>query len=260
MFQVTVLASGSKGNAFLIRTEQAKVILDNGLSGKKLFAAMEKNNLQKDKICAVVVSHEHSDHIGGVGVLCRKLKIPLYITKHTHFVAKHKIKNIDKTVNFSSGKTFVIGDLEFSPFQSSHDAVDSHNFVITQLGNDLQKLGIVTDLGYVTKLHNLKLKNVTTLLLESNHDPQMLMNGPYTWQLKQRVKGRTGHLSNEQAVGLVTQVISDKMKNLVLVHLSEINNTPELARNLMQSYLRSINSEVVLSIANQYEPTAIFDV
>ena len=260
MFQVSSLASGSKGNAFVVRTNKTKILVDIGLSGKKLFSLMETINLSKEKLKAVIVSHEHSDHVSGAGVVCRKLKIPLYISKHTHFASKKKIQKVDEIIYFNTGEKFIVDDIEILPFQSSHDAVDSHNFIVQQDNNYKQKLGIITDLGYVTKLHQLRLKNVSTILLESNHDPEMLRDGPYPWKLKQRVQGRTGHLSNEQAVGLVTSIISPDLKNLILVHLSETNNKPEIAFATMNNYLNSINSDVNVIVASQYEPTEMIDI
>ncbi|MEA1973245.1 MAG: MBL fold metallo-hydrolase [Candidatus Cloacimonadota bacterium] len=260
MFQVAVLASGSKGNAFLVRTNKTKILVDVGLSGKKLFGLMDKLDLSKDKISAIIISHEHSDHVKGAGVVCRKLKIPLYISKHTYFASKKKINKVDEIHYFNTSEKFIIDDLEILPFQSSHDAVDSHNFILQQENNHEQKLGIITDLGYATKLHNLRLKNVTTILLESNHDPKLLLDGPYPWELKQRVKGRNGHLSNEQAVGLITNIMSPVLKNIILVHLSETNNKPNIAYSTMKNYLDSLKSTIFVCVSSQYEPTKIFDV
>ena len=260
MFKVSALASGSKGNAFLIKTAKTKILLDAGLSGKSIFNLMNIIDLEKENLKAIIVSHEHSDHTKGAGIVCRKLKIPLYITQSTYFASKKTIKVVEEMHHFSSDTKIVIDDLIISPFQSSHDAVDSHNFVIEQADNSEQKLAIVTDLGYVHKLYKLKLRDVTTILLESNHDPEMLRDGPYPWSLKQRVKGRAGHLSNEQAVGLVVEIISPKLKNLVLVHLSETNNDPDIAYSTMKNYLDSINSEVNVIVSNPHNPTKLIDV
>jgi len=151
----------------------------------------------------------------------------------------------------------MIGDILIHPFRSSHDAADSCNF---RLEHDHRSLGIVMDLGYYTKLTVSTLQSINTLILESNHDIQMLMDGPYEPNLKQRIKSEHGHLSNEQAVGLLTQVIHPGLKNLVLAHLSEINNHPELAHKVMNDYLQSIRSDICLIMADQYNHTRLVDI
>ncbi len=259
MFQTTVLASGSKGNAILIRTDQTKLLLDAGLSAKRLFGFIEQLRMTPGNIKGIILSHEHSDHSNGVGVLCRKLKIPLYATRPTFDACSHKVGNIPAGVHFiEPGSSIWIDDLEVHPFSSSHDAVDSCNFTFTN--REGRKLAVVTDAGYPTKLMIEKIKNASSLILESNHDVQMLLDGPYPWQLKQRVRSRQGHLSNEQAVGVLNQVLHAELKNLILAHLSETNNTPEIARKTMEDYLNEIRHPVKLFVALQDQPTELIEV
>jgi len=261
MFKTAVLASGSKGNCFLVKTQSTKIIFDAGLSAKKIFEAMSKIDLEKDKIDAIVVSHEHSDHVKGAGIICRKLKIPLFISESTFQASRHKLgKMPSPPVFFENGASFDIGDLIVTPFSSSHDVIDGSNFVI-QKNNDLErKLAIVTDLGYPSRLTIQKLQDVTTIILESNHDETMLLEGPYPWELKQRVKSREGHLSNSQAVGLTSKIIHSGLKNIILAHLSEQNNTPELAYKVMNEFLKNINFNLNLIVSDQYQPTQLIDV
>lgn len=261
MFKTAVLASGSKGNCFLVKTDSTKILVDVGLSAKKIVSLIQSLYLSHTKINALIISHEHNDHISGAGVLARKLKIPIYITENVYISAQKTLGKIPGgVIYFKNGTPFEIGDLQIQPFDSSHDVVESSNFVITQTNNPDKKLGIITDLGYPTRLTIQKLKGVTTLILESNHDLKMLMNGPYPWELKQRIKSREGHLSNEQAVGLVSQIIHPNLKNIILAHLSEKNNTPTLAYNTMKDFLDSINFKLNLIVASQNKTTELIDI
>ncbi|MDA3813780.1 MAG: MBL fold metallo-hydrolase [Candidatus Cloacimonetes bacterium] len=261
MFQTSVLASGSKGNSILIRTESTKILLDAGLSGKKITNFIHNIKLDENKLDGVVVSHEHSDHIRGAGIICRKLNIPLYITKDTYNACKERLGNLPIGVfHFDNGSSFVIGDIEIRAFQSSHDVADGSNFTLIKAGDDTRKLAIATDLGFSSKLMITQLKNSTSIILESNHDVKMLINGSYPPYLKQRIKSKQGHLSNEQAVGVVSQVVHPGLKNLILAHLSEENNLPIKAEKLMRDYLHSINHDLELVVASQYESTKLIDV
>lgn len=261
MLRTSVLLSGSKGNSSLIFTEDTYILLDAGLSGKKIFTALQEINIDPAMLSGIVISHEHSDHVNGAGVLSRKLNIPIYFTQPTFTSCQHRLGKLNQSpIYFSVGDNFSIGDIKITSFSSSHDAVDSSNFLFEQLGNTAQKLAIATDLGFATKLLIEKIKEVTTLVLESNHDEIALLNGPYSWDLKQRVKSTRGHLSNKQAVAVVSQIIHNKLGNLILAHLSEKNNTPDLAFKEMSNYLTEIKSEVKVFVAEQHKPTPIINV
>ncbi|MBN2460405.1 MAG: MBL fold metallo-hydrolase [Candidatus Cloacimonetes bacterium] len=261
MFQTSILASGSKGNSIFVRTSATAVLLDAGLAGTAIFSALEKINVCPSGIGALLISHEHIDHIRGAGVISRKLHIPVYMTATTYFCSRARLGNLKNgIVHFEPGRSFSIGDLEITPFSSSHDVADACNFVFQKKDDQSRKLAVATDLGFGTKLLLDKIKNSTTIILESNHDLQMLLAGPYPWYLKQRIKGNQGHLSNEQAIGVISQVIHPGIRNLLLAHLSEVNNTPQLARTSMASFLNNIRHELNLVISSQYEPTALIDV
>jgi phosphoribosyl 1,2-cyclic phosphodiesterase len=261
MFQTTVIASGSKGNCVLIRTERTAILLDAGISAKRIFASLDALGIDKACLAGVILSHEHSDHCRSVGAISRMLKIPLYLTADTHMQASFKLGKLqDRSRFFKVGHTFEIEDIIIHPFQSSHDAIDSCNFTFVKKGLPETKLGVATDLGYPSKLSLMHLKDSTTLVLESNHDERMLMDGPYEWFLKQRIKSSQGHLSNDQAVGLISQILHPGLKNLILAHLSEINNTPEKAEVTMRNFLQEVRSEVRLLIAEQDRHTPLLDV
>ncbi|MFC1898430.1 MBL fold metallo-hydrolase [Candidatus Cloacimonadota bacterium] len=261
MFQTSVLASGSKGNSIFIRTETTNVLLDAGLSGKKIVEQLESIKVDSQKLDAVLISHEHSDHIRGVGIICRRFNLPLYVTHLTYSVCCHRIGKLTNDVKyFETGKEFSIGDIIIKAFPSSHDVIDGSNFIIQKKGDKTRKLAIATDLGYGSNLMHFNFKESTTIILESNHDVQMLLNGPYPPHLKQRIKSRQGHLSNEQAVGVITQVLHPGLKNLILAHLSEKNNLPKIAHKLMSDFLKEVNYKLNLLVSSQYEATSLIDV
>lgn len=258
MFQISVLASGSKGNSMLVRSRDTALILDAGISLKRIRLALDELQVSPNTIKAVIISHEHSDHTRSAGALSRSFKIPLFISADTYAYCAHRLGKVhERLVYFESGVEFMVGDILVQPFQSSHDAIDSCNFVFI---HNERKLGVATDLGNFSKLTLLKLSLANTLVLESNHDMQMLMEGPYEWNLKMRVKSEHGHLSNDQAVGLLSQVMHHGLQNIILAHLSEINNHPDLAFRVMNDYLQSIRSDIHLMVANQYCQTPLVDV
>jgi phosphoribosyl 1,2-cyclic phosphodiesterase len=174
---------------------------------------------------------------------------------------KHRLGNLYDRLEFiQAGESFTIRDLVIHPFSSPHDAIDSCNFTLMQEDQPDLKLAIATDVGYQSRLLTMHLSNCSTLILESNHDRKMLLEGPYDWNLKQRIMGNHGHLSNLDAVGVISQVIHSGLKNLILAHLSEVNNLPDLAEQTMQEFLQSIHSDTRLLIAQQYTHTGFIDI
>ena len=262
MFQVSVLFSGSKGNSILVKTEGCVVLFDVGVSGKKLFHQLENLGISPSDISAIVVSHEHFDHICGVGVALRKLKIPLFITKKTFSIAKRVLGKLPIIPTFfDNGDSFDVGDLTISSFASSHDAVDPSCFTITQKEAKRQKLAIVTDIGYISRLLIQRLHGTTSIVLEANHDEQMLFDGTYPWELKRRIKGRLGHLSNDEASGLIQAISADSnLKNIILAHISQENNQIKKARASLTTLLASIRLSANLVFANQNRATKLIEV
>ena len=227
---ICMLASGSKGNAIYVASGQTAVLIDAGLSGIQIERRMQQQGLCPENLDALVVSHEHNDHVTGVGVLARRYNLPVYINDGTREAAARHLGRIDAFCPFSCGTRFAVNDLVFRPFSISHDAAEPAGFTVE---NKAGKIGIATDLGMATAIVRHHLQGCDLLVLEANHDVPMLEQGPYPWPTKQRVKGRTGHLSNEAARDLLMEVIHDRLKNVILAHISQTNNTPEKALSVV---------------------------
>lgn len=337
MVRFTVLASGSKGNSTVVTGGRTRILVDAGLSCRELFRRMKLASEDPATLDAIVVTHEHQDHINGLAVIARKLGIPVYFTEATHrawmrwltprrqmsyaqwleqcrrqaaerqaeaqtaaeegeqdeqeAVADAQIqaeaqpctqpdsppdapsaKNgsakdeparnnpakddptwLPSVEYFQAGQPFVIGDLDVSPFTIPHDAADPVGFVFTAEG---VRMAFATDLGYVTPNVKAQLKGVDLLLLESNHDLEMLRDGPYPWSVKQRVLSRVGHLSNEAASEFLATGYDGQAAYVILAHLSESNNLPELARVAAERALEGKASLLAnrLLVAAQHEP------
>ncbi len=243
---VCVLASGSKGNAIYVSDGRAAILVDAGLSGREIERRLQYRGLRAEDLKALVLSHEHADHVQGVGVLSRRYRLPVYITRKTA-AAAYRLGNLSETVHFECGVTFRIDGLDIHPFSLSHDARDPAGFTIRSNG---LKLGIVTDLGVVTSMVREHLKGCHALILEANHDDAMLLNGPYPWPLKQRIRSRTGHLSNTESSTLLGDILHDRLQHVILAHLSEINNTPEEALRSVAPSL--VGSRTQLHVARQH--------
>ena len=224
--EIVALASGSKGNSLFIKSGDTAVLLDVGLSAKEIERRMAQVELSPERLSGIVVSHEHTDHIRGVGPLARRYNLPVYITERTLQAAEKAVGVLPKIACIDTDTPFEIGALWFSPFMISHDAVEPLGFSFT---DGKVKVGVATDLGVVTHLVRENMRGAHVAVVESNHDPDMLIEGPYSWELKQRIKGRRGHLSNPTAAEFVQSIFHSDLERVVLAHLSEINNTPQTA-------------------------------
>ena len=248
-----ILASGSKGNAIYVSDGATSLLIDAGLSGVEIERRMRSRGLDPTTLDAILVTHEHADHVRGVGVLSRRYGLPVYISPGTDGAASGRMGKIRDVRHFECGRSFAVDDLTVHPFSTSHDASDSAGFTVTRNG---VKIGIATDLGIPTSVVRTHLKNCSLLVLESNHDPKMLMEGPYPWHLKQRVRGRTGHLANEASRDLLGELRHDRLAHVVLAHLSEENNTPETALRAVGPALGQ--GRIRLSVAAQNACGEIF--
>ncbi len=248
---VCVLASGSKGNAIYVSDGRTSILLDAGLSGVDIERRLKAAGLSPEKLDAVLVSHEHADHVRGVGILSRRYKLPVYISKETEKAAEPIVGKTAQTVSFECGDLFKIKTLAVRPFSISHDAADPSGFTFSS-GN--LKIGVATDLGIATSMVKNHLKDCDALVLEANHDPAMLIEGPYPWPLKQRVRGRTGHLSNADAQILLKELLHDKLVQVILAHLSETNNTPEKALSEVGLALEYARTKLVAARQDQCCP------
>ncbi len=225
-----VLASGSRGNSIYMSSGETAVLFDAGLSGVEIERRMKHQGLDPRSLDAIVVSHEHGDHIRSVGVLARRFGLPVHIASETLNAAGAAIGSLQITRLFECGMPFQINDLEIHPFAVSHDAASPAGFTIR---TSRAKIAIATDMGIATGMVRQHLKDCTHLVLEANHDPVMLERGPYPWPTKQRIKGRTGHLSNEAAKELLMDIIHQELKHVILAHISETNNTPDRALSVV---------------------------
>ncbi|MBU0986621.1 MAG: MBL fold metallo-hydrolase [Proteobacteria bacterium] len=247
-----VLASGSKGNAIYVSDGSTSILVDAGLSGIEIERRMKSKGLYPENLDAVLVSHEHGDHIQGVGVLSRRFNLPVYMTPKTKTAAAAQLGNIHDFKKFECGAAFKIENLTIHPFSISHDADDPAGFTISLDGT---KIGIATDLGIATTVVKEHLKGCALLILEANHDETMLVNGPYPWPLKQRIQSRTGHLSNAASKNLLGAVLHDRLEYVMLAHLSETNNTPQKAISEVGRALT--RNRTKLAVALQDESSAL---
>lgn len=235
--RVCLLASGSKGNAILVDAGGSKILVDAGLSASEILRRLASIGIEATELDAVLISHEHTDHTRGAGTLARKLKIPLLLSYPTCREIHASLKKVE-VVEFESGYPFSFKGLLIDPFPITHDACDPVGFL---LECDDGKVGIATDLGIATRLVKDKLKECRVLVLESNHDEEMLLNGPYPWHLKQRIKSRHGHLSNTESAELLDEIIHPGLEGIFLAHLSEVNNDPEIAHCVTATLLEGQN-------------------
>lgn len=227
--QFSVLASGSTGNAFYIETEHHRLLVDAGLSGKQLEQLFAQIDRDLRELTAILVTHEHSDHIKGLGVIARKYQLPIYANEKTWKAMEGLIGDIptEQKFIFSLGTVRSFGDLEVESFGVSHDAAEPMFFVFHHEG---KKLALITDTGYVSDRMKGIIKNADVFIFESNHDVEMLRMGRYPWNVKRRILSDVGHVSNEEAGLALADVIGDRTKRIYLAHLSQDNNIKELAR------------------------------
>jgi len=255
--KLSLLASGSKGNAVYLESGDTRLLIDAGLSAVELSRRLEMIGVEPSTLHAILISHDHSDHTRGAGILARKLKIPMLASQPTRKAAAAVLKKCD-FVEFESGSSFSYRDLMIDPFPITHDAADPVGFVIDSREG---RIGFATDLGIVTRLVTEKLKNCRLLVIEANHDEEMLMNGPYPWHLKQRIKSRHGHISNTESMQLLEDILHDRLAGVFLAHLSETNNDPQLPQAAAVRLLGSQNCcSPALFIGNQYAPSGMLQI
>lgn len=226
------LGSGSKGNSLLIQSGDTCVMIDNGFSVRESEKRLTAHGVNPADIHAVLVTHEHSDHINGVGAFARKYDITVYATRGT--LSSGRLGELPSSQVLNCHKAFAIGDLEISPFPVPHDASEPCQFVV---GDGDRRLGILTDTGSSTPHIEETLSGLDALLLECNHDLQMLENGDYPYNVKVRVAGDYGHLNNQQAAQLLMRIDTSGLQHIIAAHISEKHNTPELAQRTLSEAL-----------------------
>lgn len=221
-----LLGSGSRGNATLVVKGKTALLIDCGFSARELEARLARHHVSAAELSAIVVTHEHNDHIGGVGAVARKYGLPVWLSHGSFRAAQRRLGELPMCHILNCHEPFAIGELELAPFPVPHDAREPCQFVI---GDGDRRLGILTDTGRTTQHIEACLDGCDALVLECNHDPKMLAEGPYPPTLQARVGGALGHLSNAQSAELLGRLKVDKLQHLVAAHISEKNNLPELA-------------------------------
>lgn len=237
------IASGSSGNCTYIGTDYTKILIDAGISGKKIEEGLAELKLTGDEIDALFITHEHVDHIKGAGILSRRFDIPIFATAETWTAMEGSLGKIapsNKRIIYAD-EVCAVNDICVKPFAIPHDAAEPVGYTIH---NGEKKITLATDIGHVTDTIRENIEDSDLLLLESNHDIDMLRKGSYPWHLKQRILGEKGHLSNVAAGDLLAEVMTGKMKYVFLGHLSEENNNPHLAYETVEEILRKKQIEV----------------
>ncbi|MCB0263330.1 MAG: MBL fold metallo-hydrolase [Calditrichaeota bacterium] len=230
-----ILASGSRGNSIFLEANDTRFLIDVGLSAKQIELRLKSRGVEPSSIDAIVLTHAHRDHVHGVGTFAQRHKVPVI----GHPDTLDSITNLLKIGQEVLPKVdaFEFGGVRFKPFRVPHDCDPTHGYLIETA---TKTFGICTDLGYVTGTVQEHICRANILLLESNHDPEMLNNGKYPWDLKQRIAGRFGHLSNQNAGELLYDIFGTQLDHIILGHLSDENNTPELA---LKTVLRHVGDQ-----------------
>ena len=250
--KIKTIASGSKGNCSIVLCDETNLIIDMGISYLTLKRSLEENSLSFDQFTGVLITHNHNDHINGLASLIKKTTLPLFIPQEMYdgikeIVPKDRCEFIDDE--------FKINDVNIELIHTPHDAPCSLGFIITQ---NNKSLVYITDTGYINRKHLNKMINKELYLIDSNHDEIMLMDGPYPRFLKERVISDKGHLSNTTTSKYLQKLVGDRTKHIILAHISEKNNTEELAYECTQNALN--NPQIEVLIAKQYEESPMIEV
>ncbi|SIQ43802.1 MBL fold metallo-hydrolase [Halanaerobium kushneri] len=257
--ETAVLSSGSKGNSTYIRAGKYSVLIDAGLSGKGLEERMAALDLDPASLDALLITHEHKDHIKGVGIMSRRYDLPIYANDGTWGGAESDLGKIAPENRRVFTGDFMIGDLSFSPYAISHDASQPVGYVC-RIAN--KKIVLATDTGVMNEEIIGKIKGADFFVLESNHDLEMLMTGKYPYFLKNRIKGIEGHLSNDDTAALLPKLIKDNFPTVVLAHLSEENNNPKVAYITVNNALKEaglkVGRDLRMGCAAQDKTTPLF--
>jgi phosphoribosyl 1,2-cyclic phosphodiesterase len=257
--RVAVLGSGSRGNATLVAAGSTRLLVAAGFSGRALEARLESVGVGPDELAGILITHEHGDHTRGMGVLARRWRLPLWLTRVTHTASARLLRGTEDVRFYRATEPFLVGDLEILPFLTAHDAADPVAVCIHDVGAGY-RLGIATDLGRPTAAVRHALSGCDVLLLEANHDEVLLRTGPYPWSVKQRIASSHGHLSNQAAARLAADLWHPGLAAVVLAHLSDACNEPRYAEAAVAAELRKVRYRGLLRVAVQDEPLEWLDV
>lgn len=262
-FSFCPLFSGSSGNCLLACAGDTRVLIDAGMTGRAILGELCKLGVSPDTLCGILVTHEHSDHIRSVGMLSRKFDLPVYASEGTWCAMEEKVQGVAPKNQrvFAAGQDFFVGSLGVQPFSIPHDAADPVGFSLLHGGG---KIAVATDLGHLSPSWMQAVSGAQVLMLESNHDLDMLARGPYPARLKQRIRGRKGHLSNEDCAKALTELVPTGLRSVILGHLSGENNLPELAYQAAWQAISALGAvvgeDVTLEVARRDQMSSLFTV
>lgn len=257
--KVSVLGSGSRGNATLVQAGPTRLLVDAGFSGKDLERRLGLLRVPPESIAGIVVTHDHSDHTRGAGVFARRFGTPVYATEATLSACQGVFRGTETVVSYRPGRSFEVGALRVEPFLTVHDAVDPVAVAVVD-GRTGSRVGIATDLGRPTAQVHHALSGSDFLILEANHDEALLQQGPYPWSVKSRIASSHGHLSNHAAARFAVELLHPRLAGVVLAHLSQECNRPELAEEVVGAALRKAGFKGYLAVAPQDEPTDFLEI
>ncbi|WP_284140635.1 MULTISPECIES: MBL fold metallo-hydrolase [unclassified Virgibacillus] len=255
----SVLASGSSGNAFYIESNKTRLLVDAGLSGKQMDRLFSQVEVDPSQLNGILVTHEHSDHIKGLGIVARKYNLPIYANEKTWKAMEHSIGklSLDQKFIFDMETVKTFGDMDVESFGVSHDAAEPMFYVFHHNGS---KVAIVTDLGYVSDRIKKTVSDADAYIFEANHDVEMLRMGRYPWNVKRRILGDSGHVSNEDCGLALSDIISNRTKRIYLAHLSQDNNMKDLARMSVDNVLQERGIEIELHDTDPQQATTLYEV
>lgn len=257
--RLSVLGSGSAGNSVLVCAGNTRVLVDAGFSARSVADRLQLLGLDAESIAAIVVTHEHGDHTSGIGVFARRHGTPLYMTERTRAACTRLFRGSERIVAYAPGRPFAVGDVRVEPFLTVHDAADPVGLALVDECTGL-RAGIATDLGRPTAQIRHALSDCDALVLEANHDEVMLYTSRYPASVKRRIASSHGHLSNQAAARLLTELMHPRLAAVVLAHLSKECNSPALARSVVAGALERVGWQGHLEVALQHEPTRLLDV
>ncbi len=250
------LGSGSKGNAVLVECGETRVLVDAGFSARRIAERLSAIGVDPRSISALLLTHEHRDHVCGLESVVKRWNWPVHLTAGTAVACADLLASASKRT-IAPGETFTIGTISLSPVRTSHDATEPVGFVATSERSGM-RMAIMTDLGVVTNSVREAVRHADVLMVESNHDEVMLQTGPYPYHIKRRVAGNQGHLSNRAAGELVAEAMHRGLQQVVLAHLSETNNTPTVALDAMRGVAKRVRYKGMLSAAPQHDVAGPF--
>lgn len=257
--KISILGSGSGGNSTYIESEKGKILVDAGFSCKKIEERLNFIERELNDINGILITHEHVDHIQGAGIISRKYNIPIYITPESFKAGENKLGKINpENLRFIKDKFIINDSLLVKPFDVMHDAQRTVGYRIESQSGKV--VAISTDIGYVNNIVRENFKAADVMIIESNYDYNMLMNCNYPWDLKARVKGRNGHLSNNEAAKFIKEMYNENLKKVYLAHISKDSNNPDIVKDTIAQELRANKINLDYELAKQDVATKLFEI